>query len=344
MKGVVVFLALLALSSALTANFGESVSLTSGVATHIDFGLSLASLDVTANGNCQIIVSEIISVGVEFPSNITSFSFAASAALGFNITVIPNSVTISANFTTMPLTAISYGLISGSLQAGCLRFDASAQWYDQVDIDSVNIAKQISVSLPQPGFYYFVLLNVHSPVPSLYNSAKKLVANVLQQYVYPFGFSLSVTAEGNNSVTVVFTSTNPAPNSPSQSNYTAYGAFWTITAEDENHVQASLSHHYNRTVVAAQGITNEILMFIAYFNTSTNLWTQIRSGGQVDTQTQVVTQTSNHFSSWGTMAQNSAPVCGDCGTGSTGTGSSSDATSMVPIFGLLCLIVAIFVL
>jgi len=333
------------LSCASIINFGDTVSLSSGVPTQLTFGASLATLDVTASADCQIIVSEVLTVNVAFPpiSNISSFTFVGSAAVGFNITVIPSTVTISANFTTMPLTALAFGQITGELQAGCLRFDVNAQWYDQIDISSVNVAKQISVNLPQAGFYYFVLLSVHNPVPSIYSSVKKLVANVLQQYVYPFGFSLSVTAQGNNTVSVVYSSTNPASSSPSQSNCTAYGAYWTIVAEDENHVQATLSHHYNRTVVAAQGIVNEVALFIAYFNTTTQQWTQILQGGSVDTQTQVVSQTSTHFSSWGTMAKDSTPICGDCGT-STGSTGHSDAVSLAPIFGVLCMIVAALVL
>mmetsp|Transcript_35640 Transcript_35640/g.71416 ORF Transcript_35640/g.71416 Transcript_35640/m.71416 type:complete len:623 (+) Transcript_35640:26-1894(+) len=284
----------------LTGALGVATSVTANTETKLTFATLVgAELTVTTSSDADVTLSAVATPSSDLPPGHSSLSFAAGA--GFTIEV-SGDATMSATFKTPPLSATAQTLITGEVKAGCFRFDATAQSYTQVDIQSYNADQSITLSLPVEGTYFFVTLEAGLPVPTLYAEARATTANEFRVYSYPMGFLLGARTTSNNSITCTRSETSSTPPPTGQM---AVGAYFDISMQTEETVEGQLNFTYDAAAMAAAAIAETSLKLM--FKAEGEVWTEPDSV-KVDTEAKVVFATTTHFSEWGIFGSASLGV------------------------------------
>eukprot|EP00750_Incisomonas_marina_P031667 INCI8273.1.p1 GENE.INCI8273.1~~INCI8273.1.p1 ORF type:complete len:764 (-),score=167.70 INCI8273.1:30-2321(-) len=266
-------------------------------------GLELAiSVDATTN----VALTSEVALAASTPADYSSFSFGASA--GLNLTLSGNAGIVKAKLTTPPLSASVLASITGSVEARCLRFDAEAQAYTEVDVNTTT-DQRLALNLPAVGTYVFATADVTATVPTLYLEARA-TSSSNSRFSYPAGFFLDVATASENEVTVAFSATS-ARSDPE--NVTNMGAYFTIDLDSEEEVEATLEYEFDSSVAADVAAR----LKFAFWDADAGAWTFLESGASVDTEARIVAQATTHFSEWGVFDDNS---------GSEGAAASSETT------------------
>jgi len=274
-----------------TGTLGSAVSVAANTETTISYtGFNLV---VTLDAAGTVTLSSVASVTTSMPSGYTALAFTAQA--GFEFSYTGGGSIVKAQLTTPPLTVTTAGLITGSVDAGCLRFDANIKAYSKVDITSYTAGtRTIVVDLPAANTYFFVAVSASAKIPTFYAEARATTSTSIS-LVFPEGFEMDVATTTNNQVTVARASSSTYTD---PTDYHNVGAFFDISLTTEEAVTATLKYTYDASLSAS--IADD-LKFASY---SSGAWNFESSGGSVDTNTRVVSQTTTHFSQWGVF-QNS---------------------------------------
>ena len=255
-------------------------------------GLELAiSVDATTN----VALTSEVALAASTPADYSSFSFGASA--GLNLTLSGNAGIVKAKLTTPPLSASVLASITGSVEARCLRFDAEAQAYTEVDVNTTT-DQRLALNLPAVGTYVFATADVTATVPTLYLEARA-TSSSNSRFSYPAGFFLDVATASENEVTVAFSATS-ARSDPE--NVTNMGAYFTIDLDSEEEVEATLEYEFDSSVAADVAAR----LKFAFWDADAGAWTFLESGASVDAEARIVAQSTTHFSEWGVFDSGSS--------------------------------------
>merc|ERR1719199_1911931 len=125
---------------------GSGVAVAANTETTITYtGLSLVVHTTTAS---TVTLSSYASVVAAMPTGYSALGFSAEA--GFTLAIEGGGELVKAELTTPSLTTTAAALITGSVEAGCLRYDVDARAYNKIDIDTYTAGtKTIKVQLPK---------------------------------------------------------------------------------------------------------------------------------------------------------------------------------------------------
>jgi len=281
----------------MSGTLGSSVSVAANTATTISFTTAGASLTITLDSAADVTLSAASAVSATMPTGYSSIGF--SAQTGFKLDVSGSAKITQARLVTPPLAASAVAKITGSVNAGCVRFDADAEAYTNVAIQSYDaVLHKVTVDLPVEGTYFFAAVSANVPLPSLYAEARA-TSTTSAKFSYPGGFELDVSSSSSNEVTVSSASYSTTAD---PSGYTNLGAFWSIDLNKEESVTATLKFVYKDTVdISSTAAAN--LKFA--FKNAAGAWEFPSSGGQVDASAGVMTQSTTHFSEWAAFKSDS---------------------------------------
>lgn len=300
-------------------NAESSVETTLGVAADVEGGAAVGvtftdapglELLVWLDSDGTVTLSADASLSASLPGGYNGISFGAN--VGYTFEVGGGAELVSARLTTPALSASVVAAITGTVEARCVRFDAEANAYTGVDIDSMTLENKIVIDLPKVGLYAFATVDITVPLPTLYLEARA-TSSTSASFSYPGGFVLDVATQSDNEVTVDFSEESDRP---AAENRTSYDAFFNIELENEEEVDATLQYEFDASIEADVAAS----LRFAYWDEDESAWVFLESGASVDVEARIVSQTTTHFSEWG--------VYGDEGTGSSGSGSAASALTV----------------
>ena len=286
-------------SASKQTTLGTAVALSANVATRVTFtdgpGLELL---IKADRATSVTFDTQASVSAGLLSGYNTFSIGGN--LGFSLALTGNAVIVDAQLTTPSLSLGVLALLTGSVDARCARFDADAQAWTGVEVESRTLSNKLVVDLPKPGTYVFASVDASVPIPTLYVEARA-TSSTRSKFAYDGGFFLDVATTTNNEVTVSFAETS-SRSDPEDA--TSVGAFFNVDLRDEEQVDATLSFEYDASLDA--DIASSLRF--AFYDDDEDAWTFMESGANVDTSARVVSQTTTHFSEWGVFATGDATI------------------------------------
>ena len=270
-----------------SGTLGTGVSVAANTETTINYtGLSLVVHTTTAS---TVTLSSYASVVAAMPTGYSALGFSAEA--GFTLAIEGGGELVKAELTTPSLTTTAAALITGSVEAGCLRYDAELDAYSKVDIKSYGtLTKKIVVDLPKAGTYLFAAVSVNAEVPSFYNETR-VTSSSSTKFTFPGGFTLDVATSSSNTVSVQRSSFSVRADPESKHNI---GAYFDINQGSSSSVTATLQFKYSADLAASVASS----LRFAFWNTTASAWQFPSTGASVDTNTRVVSQTTVHFSEW----------------------------------------------
>jgi hypothetical protein len=140
-----------AAGNTINTSLGLTVQITANTNFTINYGALAPSLIISTNSNANVTLSSFVQLdaSASLPQGFVVLSFGAE--VGFSLVISPPSAAIiSAQLVTPALSVASIALITGSVSAGCLQFDASMKSYSQVFIQSYSLlSNTITVPIPQ---------------------------------------------------------------------------------------------------------------------------------------------------------------------------------------------------
>jgi hypothetical protein len=303
---------------------GSAVAVDANVATRVTFsdgpGLELL---ITTDSDTTVTFDTDASLAAGLDDEYNTFSIGGN--LGFSLSTTGNAGIVEAQLTTPAVSASVMALLTGSVQARCVRFDAEAQAWTGVDIESMTLSNKLIVDLPETGMYAFASVDASVPVPTLYLEARA-TSSTSSKFSYDGGFVLDVATTTDNEVTVEFLSSSSRSE---PENRTAVGAFFNIELRDEEAVDATLSFEYDASIDAETAAT----LRFAFYDEGNGTWTFMEAGANVDTSARVVSQTTVHFSEWGVF------VSGDSDAISSGALVDLSVQALVSMFALVMAVI-----
>eukprot|EP00591_Stephanopyxis_turris_P004294 CAMPEP_0195518462 /NCGR_PEP_ID=MMETSP0794_2-20130614/12944_1 /TAXON_ID=515487 /ORGANISM="Stephanopyxis turris, Strain CCMP 815" /LENGTH=775 /DNA_ID=CAMNT_0040647431 /DNA_START=104 /DNA_END=2431 /DNA_ORIENTATION=+ len=243
---------------------------------------------------CDVTLSAEANVGAGLTEGYDAFTLGANA--GYELFLSGGASVVDAELTTPALSASVMALITGSVDARVVRFDATAEAYTGVEVKSMTLSNKLVVDLPTVGTYYFATVDQSVPIPTLYAEAR-VTSSTSSSFSYKGGFVLDVATSSDNAVTVEFAESSQRSD---PDNATSIGAFFDITLENEESVEATLHYEYDSSVDADAAAS----LRFAFWDEANAQWTFL-SGAEVDVDARVVSQTTVHFSEWGVFGDDS---------------------------------------
>jgi hypothetical protein len=307
-------------SASKQTTLGTAVALPANVATRVTFtdgpGLELF---IKTDRMTSVTFDTQASVSAGLLSGYNTFSIGGN--LGFSLTLTGDAVIVDAQLTTPSLSLSVLALLTGSVDARCARFDADAQAWTDVEVESRTLSNKLVVDLPETGTYVFASVDASVPIPTLYLEARA-TSSTSSKFAYDGGFFLDVATTTNNEVTVSFAETS-ARSEPEDA--TSVGAFFNVDLRNEEEVDATLSFEYDASIDADVASS----LRFAFYDEDEDAWTFLESGANVDTGARVVSQTTTHFSEWGVF------VTGDVSETDSAVGAGLQlAVALIAVWGV----------
>jgi len=158
-------------------------------------------------------------------------------------------------------------------------------------------SNNIIISIPFTGYYVFIYFDVTQNVklPSLFTLPCHANSDN-NTYSFPLGFEVQAYGISQSSAFYVsYSPINPFNDEPPQKLST--DLFLNITLATEISLKATISFPYN-------GTYNPV---IGFFNETSATWIFPSLGRIIDTKTNLVSQTTTHFSTWGLYGEPTSP-------------------------------------
>jgi hypothetical protein len=282
-----------------TATLGVATSVSANAPVTLNFGLLGPSLNITVSQDAQVTLSAYANVfgATDLPSGFLQLQF--SAATGFTLDVTPSTAVVSATLKTPALTAATSALLSGSTHAGCLKYDADANWFVGLPVQSVDTLLQtMTVKLPGVGTYLFAAVDLSAAVPVTFDFALSLTAAAAVTLQYKNGLGIDVTASVDSSIQVSHVTASPHSGTPTSATVSV-GQFFVVDVSNNASVSATIRYKYTDADLKANGGVKAETLRFGFYNEVTAKWELPATGGSVDINTQTVVQTTTHFSTWG---------------------------------------------
>jgi len=293
-----------------SATLGEWVQVSANSMTNISFGIDGPSLAIEMSTDANVTLSAFLEMSASLlPKGYQTLMFSAGSEMGFMLSVEPNhAIVLSATLYTPALSASSIALFKESVSVGCLQYNASTSSVSYVDFATFSESTfTISVPLPSAGTFVFVAVNAGADEPTWFGVARYLQRQQNYTLTFAEGLTLQVMSTVNANLTTTFSSTNPFPSPPAP--FVSLGVFFNFTldtsSDSDETVQAIISYAYNESQLLVQNLLASSLR-IGFYEESSASWNFPSSGGSVNTKTQVVSQSTDHFSSWGVYGASSS--------------------------------------
>ncbi len=171
---VLVLIASISLGQAIEGTFGTAVQVSANTATEIRFLLGVGpTLTITADSACSVIVNQKTTFTALPDSNFRTINLATE--VGYEIKRSSGTCNIvSGTLKTGAVSASAIAQVTAAIAAGgnvgCLTYDASANAYSHVAVQTVSsgISQSYQVAVPRFAQYIFVSYANNIPLPSAY--------------------------------------------------------------------------------------------------------------------------------------------------------------------------------
>lgn len=303
-------------SAALTANvagtLGVAASVAANTETTITYAVGGCSLVVKLDTAASVTLSSYATASVSVPSGFStsSLTVGANTAVGFTLAVSGSARVLKAELTTSPLTATAAGAITGNVEVACLRLDAAASYYSQVDIKSYTAGtKKVVVELPMAATYVFASFDATAsvPKPTLWGESRDCSSSESRVFGFPGGLSITVKTKSSNSLRVY---RNSSSDHQPASGTVAAGQFLDIRLNKEEDVEATLKATYDATALGSLKVDPATLEFRFWVQADAQ-WMSPSAPAVVDVQAKTVAQVVTHFSEWGLYGNKDSKDSGD---------------------------------
>jgi len=281
------------------ATFGVAKSVSANTQYQFSYSSGLVTLDIMVNENTQITVFPYINSNLAaslvadgaapIPNDFQVLIYndiSFGAIVGFKLTFSSPASIVNTATLVIP---VDNSQVNLNYNPAILQWDSTVMAYTFVGIVTTQLYAQFTFS--DPGIFLTVQYNPATPVtfPSIFSQVLT-ISNKPTSYSFPNGVFIGVSSSTSGLVfNVVYITFNPEP---IILHYTSVGKFIDITLNTIANVNANISFAYTSNY-------DQTKLAIAYFDISSNLWTFPSTGLSVNTQTQIVSQTTNHFSTWG---------------------------------------------
>lgn len=306
-----------ALGLGVQGTLGTAVSVAGNSETTITYlSAGGAQLVIELDSAADVTLSAVATLSAAVPGGYSSLALSASASGGLQLAVSGSASIVSARLTTPPLTAAAAGGLTGTVQAACLRWDADAQAYTSVAVDSVSATKAIVIDLPVAGVYAFASVDAAAnvPLPTLYLEARATTAGSTTRLSFPGGLEVQVKTTTNNELTVGRNSTSTHAVAASDVNI---GGFLSLSLRTEEAIEATITVPYDGAAVTAAKASLHTLA-LKFWSTASASWVMPDQSASLDASASVLVQQTTHFSDWAVFAEADSEGDGDDDIGDFG--------------------------
>jgi hypothetical protein len=284
------------------ALFGVGTIVNANTQYQFSFGNNLVLLDIMVDAETAITLSPYgysnlaaYPLPIDFQGVIYDDSYYGDL-VGWQLTFNTNTKIVNTATLVIP---VDNSMVNLNYNLAILQWDSTVLAYTFLTIITTQL--DATFTFTDPGIFLVVQYNPASPVtfPSIFSQILTISSNTTS-YSFPNGVFIDVSSSTNGLVfNVVFLYLNPEPNSPP--NHTSAEKFLDITLLPTANIVANISFTYSYNY-------NPAKLAIAFFNTTSGSWNFPTTGLSVNTQTQIISQTATHFSTWGLFYASSAPT------------------------------------
>jgi len=245
-------------------------------------------------------------------SSLTSATWTSGVTVGYssglNLTIHGGATVVSCNITFSVAVSLSTIFTAGG-QVGFLWYDGSVQWYNTLYASSSTFFT-VTVPVPSGGLFVFASWTQTANVPTFYAYARAITAGVSSTVTYAHNISVQLVTGASSALSATYYATNPY--SVQVSGYVAVGTWFDLKCSASANISATISYVYSASQLALAGVGNATNLVIGYYDTATAKWVFPSTGGSVNVHSQVVSQTSTHFSTWGVYASAASTPTSSC--------------------------------
>jgi hypothetical protein len=321
--------------------FGSPVTIsTAGVPQTVSYYGGLVTVAIQLDRSATITVNpyQDLSIGTGptigySPLTTPTLDQVIGAITGLQLLTSAGAVIQSCNITTTLASTIT-GIINGGGQVGFLQFDPVSKWYN-ILYPITTTATTITVPVTLPGNYSISSAVSGANVPTFFNYARQIAANVQTVLTFPQNITVQSILSSASSLTAVYHLSNPVSVNPP--GYIGITWFDLDLSSVPSTIQSTITYGYNITQLTLAGVPDPNNLVLGFFNTTSLQWV-FPPGGVVNLSKQTVAVPTVHFSTWAAYSSTSSSSSGTTSSSSSSTTSSANTQYAFPALILLAII------